>query len=609
MNVVVVHPDCLKQCREVSGKWIYADDDLGIYERVKRTLGPRSQPLIGPADFQAKAAGLRKEFVAWVDENLIGKPVYQWILTPLYKNPYSNNLFLHIAWLCVIDDVLKDQGSDLIVVTASLGFCETLRSIRVKSVNFRTIGFSRLRLGQWYRNVKAIGGTVKRLFELMTRMVLARWILGERHKQRLAEIDLLVAGYVHDADLSESGVFRDRYFPGLMDWYRRRGFSPAQYPSFTDIPFYRLPNLYRRIRSSATAFVVFELFLSFPDLFRAVAECLDEAFLKVKILSPFRGIDFNPLTRALKFRAELGGLVPVALTRAPRRLSEAGIHPKWLVTWFENQVPDKANIIGFSQIEPSVRMFAVRQYHWIPNLVSQYSTSAEVLAGVSPRENWVCGQAMLDADAYDSAGSYRVVPALRYSHLYREDQLMEEPQRVGLSVLLTFSVMESLGILTCVIEALSDLRMAFREIHVKPHPDVGVERMRSLVEEKWRQANHFVWESGSLDKLLNISAMVVSAGTNSAIEAICCGIPVVVIGRPAGLDMNPLEMFDQRLWRIVYDGQELKEAIAAWTPHHPIPSAERIKLGRAIRDAHFQRVSEETMMAFRPDFEDLHAPS
>src|SRR5205085_471153 len=159
------------------------------------------------------------------------------------------------------------------------------------------------------------------------------------------------------------------------------------------------PSLYRRIKSSVTAFVVFELFLRFSDLFRALAKCLREALSKSKPLTPFRNIDVGPLTRALRSRAALGGLLPIALTLAPRRMSKAGIHPKSLIAWYENQVPDKASFIGFKQIEPPCRVIAVRQYHWVPNLISLFSTGAEIQAGVSPRENWVCGQAMKDGAA------------------------------------------------------------------------------------------------------------------------------------------------------------------------------------------------------------------
>ncbi len=99
--------------------------------------------------------------------------------------------------------------------------------------------------------------------------------------------------------------------------------------------------------------------------------------------------------------------------------------------------------------------------------------------------------------------------------------------------------------------------------------------------------------------------MVVTAGTSAAVEAACMGIPVIVVGRPAGLDMNPLGAVDERLWHLVYDGEELSAAVGRWTPAHPLLLAERIKLGGAIRDATFEPVTDEGMRAFLPTSEEV----
>ena len=211
------------------------------------------------------------------------------------------------------------------------------------------------------------------------------------------------------------------------------------------------------------------------------------------------------------------------------------------------------------------------------------------------------------ASKYDVVGNYRIVPALRYSHVYESNRSRSEPDESRLTVLLTISISESLGILAGVVEALPDLLKRFSVISVKPHPDIGVSAMQSLAEGKWKEATHFSWESERLKNLIDRSTVVISAGTSSAVEAICAGVPVVIFGRVAGLDMNPVETFDRRLWRIVYDAQGLREAIADWTPRHPIPFAERVQAGLTIRDSNFERVSDETMRAFIPVVDNVHA--
>ena len=96
------------------------------------------------------------------------------------------------------------------------------------------------------------------------------------------------------------------------------------------------------------------------------------------------------------------------------------------------------------------------------------------------------------------------------------------------------------------------------------------------------------------------TGVIVTAGTSAALEAVCYGIPVIIVGQPAGLDMNPLEAVDRRLWEIVYDAGELRRTLAAWTPSHPLALAERLILGQQIRDAQFAPLNEEGMAQFLP---------
>jgi glycosyltransferase involved in cell wall biosynthesis len=103
--------------------------------------------------------------------------------------------------------------------------------------------------------------------------------------------------------------------------------------------------------------------------------------------------------------------------------------------------------------------------------------------------------------------------------------------------------------------------------------------------------------------LMRDARMVVSAGSSAALEAICFGVPVISIGRQAGLDMNPLLEVDCRLWTVAYDPDEFAQAIAGWSPVHPLPLAERIAIGEAIRAEYFEPVSEAGMAAFDPRHE------
>lgn len=103
-----------------------------------------------------------------------------------------------------------------------------------------------------------------------------------------------------------------------------------------------------------------------------------------------------------------------------------------------------------------------------------------------------------------------------------------------------------------------------------------------------------------MDDLLRDARMMVSAGTSAALEAVCRGVPVILIGRQAGLDMNPLSEVDGRLWTLAYDSADVARAIGEWSPAHPLCLAERVAMGEAILVEYFEPSSEAGMAAFDP---------
>jgi hypothetical protein len=558
--------------------------------------------LISPQSFQETVAGLRRKFVDWVDQNLPRTASETWILTPLYKNPFANNLLLHLTWLKVINDAIKDHGDDLAVITDSIGLAKTIEQLcRSNGLRHQRLGKAWFRVTRAFHDGKSVARFLLDLNELVIRAVLARTILGGNHRRRLHGVRVLVDSFLHDDDLSDDGRFSDRYFPGLLEWYSSRGLKSASYPFVYRVPLNRLPGLYRRMRRSPTLFAPFELFMRANDIAASLQACWSGIWAGDEPITPFYGIEVGPLIKELQPRASLDGFTPLVLAKAPKRMEQSGICPDWIIDWYENQPIDKASVIGFSQMQPPCRVIAMRQYCVLPNWLNMFTTTAEVEAGVAPQEHWVCGRAQADSiSIYDSIGDYRIVSALRYAHLYR--QQAEEPREERwILVLLTHSFEESLEIIACVMDAARQSPTVFGEIVVKTHPDWKTEEFRRVVEKRWPETIPLRWESKKGDVLFRQSRIIVTAGTSSAVEAVCYGVPVIIIGQAAGLDMNPFENVDRRMWQLTYDVQGLCCAVERWTPTHPLSLSDRMSLGRNIRNAHFEPVTENSMRAFIPE--------
>ena len=603
MNVTVAHPSQARCLAAHHLRWVYVDDDQDLYWRIAAAIGTRSAPLLAPEAFQLKVEATRAVFVDWSDRCLAGTMPEGWITTPLYRNPHDNSLFLHFCWLTAINEALNASTDGLLIVTESSGFADAVRSLcQSRGISHAVAGRARLRLARMLRSLRATAGLCANALSLLCRMLLARAILGDSYRRRLGGVELIVDTYLLEGDLAANGLFRDRYFPGLIDYYRLHDIVAASRPLLYGVSIVRSGAIFQCMQRSATPFILLELFATPADVASALWKSVKGAIAHIPLaVTPALPIDLGPIVKWHQPWTAMRAFLALVMLRFPMRIVAAGLHPRWVIEWYENQPIDKASQIGFSALGTDCEVIAVRQFPPAPDFLSLYTTAEEVRSGVSPRENWVCGRAQMKAmSIYDSVGNYRVVPALRYAHLHRETTQLHAGTQ--LLVLLPYSKTESRRVLRCALFALETAAHFFERVVIKPHPTVTSATARADAEHEWPETAHsqVEWSEAPLATVLSDARIVVSAHSSAALEAVCAGKPVILIGCMAGLAINALENIDNRLWRVVYDAPGLVAALKAWSPEHPLPFELRMALGTEIRNESFEPANDSTMNAFIP---------
>ncbi len=603
MQLKLVHPDCVQHLRGFEGDWVYADENLDEYQAVVATMGGDEHRLLSPEAFQKNVGDLQTPFVQWVDDCMAEHAPRDWLTTPLRKNPFDSHLFLHLAWLVALEPVLSRSGRDIAVVTRSLGLARTLEQLcRERLLACQCHGKARLFFGKAAADAMTFLKWGGKILSLLCRVVLARVILGKRYvAARLSTTELLVESYLHEGDLNVHGAFSDRYFPGLLAFYRGQGLKAASFPFLYRIPLLRCGTAYLRMKNSATPFAPFELFLKIRDVLHAAWASLAARAIAFPVKA-FHGVKVDGLVDAERFSAALGGLIPLALSCAPRRMAEGGMAPSWFVDWFENQSLDKGINLGLQEALPSCRSVAARLYIPSRNMLSLFTSPGEVVAEVAPTENWVCGNALKAVVAlYGAPGEYRVMPALRYSHLYGD--VPETGETDALLILLSHSLEESLGIMDCAAAALSSAAEWRVRVVVKPHPDLNIGLLRRKFFDRFPslQAERIEWTTRKLAELLPAASVVVTSGSGSAVEAVCRGVPIVLVGRLAGLDYNPLEWVDKRMWESVYASEQLVAAVYRRLSA-TVGAREKLRqLAEEMKLDFFLEANDENMRRFLPD--------
>jgi hypothetical protein len=597
MTVTVAHPALAERLAAARRRWVYADDDQSRYPEIARHL-QEERRLATPAAFHAHTGAVRRDFVEWIDARLRDSAPPDFLTTPCYKNPQDNPLFLHFCWLTLIGRHLQGSEDGILVLTESSGLARAIeRLCRARGEPCVTVSRLRLALARFARDARALAVFAHELLQLAFRLVVARHVLGRAYRERLSGVKVLVDTYLLDDDLADDGRFRHRYLPGLLEWYEGRGHNAAALSVPYRVPWRRLVSLYGRMKRSGTRFVAFELYASGTDLARAGWRALRAACTPAREQGPGQlPVDPDPIVEWHRVTTALRAVTALLLLALPARLRSAGLEPSLLVEWYEGQPIDRAFLVGASAAGSSCRVIAIRQYVPLPNYLSLYTTGREVEAGAAPRENWVCGEAeRLAMATYDSVGTYRVVPALRYSYLYGDASPLKA--ETTLLIALPYSQQDAEQVLQCVLPGLPALKPLFGSIVFKGH---HAHAPAAASERTGPAGADVTWSDAPFHALLADARLVVTTNSSAAVEALCRGKPVIVVGRAAGLTNNPLEPLDPRLWRLVFDADSMRRAVEQWSPDHPLSREQRVAAGSAIRADYFAPPSEEAFLVFEP---------
>lgn len=596
MRLILAHPAALGASRGESCCWIYGDSDGAVFSSVEQQLAgcPRR---VTPERFQECATELADSYVLWCDEQIRrAGGSDEWVLSPYSRNPFETNQFVHLIWLYLLGR-LEPPPEPLMIVTSSPHFATAVESLAIeRGWQHRRLGATNFVLATLKYRLHAIARFTRDMAQ-----VLWRWWATRRyvslHTNRGHAADTVVVGYCHGDEVDRDGNFNSRYLPGLAEFLMNAGARVVFFPIYSGIPLRRFSNFLQTSSRSRIPFLWPEAYWSIGDILCAAIACWRRTLAGNCEPERFLDLPTRELVAGQQWRSALGGLYALLIGKTPENLAKRRIVPGIVMEWFENQPVGRASALGWARAK--CRHVSLRQYASFRLFTNLRVTSAQLDDSSCPSEEWVCGaQHVGYYSRYAPHIKIKIVPALRYQHLYRLPEIREEG--VELLVLLTHSRSESLEILNMTLSALGGFEAAKGiPLRIKPHPDHSIDEWASwLAKSEFHMLEGVEFVRSKLDNCLLNARLAVSSGSGAAIEAVCEGIPVIWVGRQAGLEANPLEDMDARMWTKVYDVEQMRSTFQAWLPSHPLRFRERVRIGRELRDRYFSKVDDESMRTF-----------
>lgn len=585
--------------------WLYLGEDFFARRDIERKLGSRFKRIDIAKLHDDVVKDIRHEHVRWIDSlnRSYGKHLQWWFGSISSRNIYSSNLFQYCCYLEILERLWVNQNSTPnLIIVESLGLSKAIQkwasktSIKVKTYYVYCYLAKQMSLSPYLFSFLK--------WSKFTIILLLRWVAAyiskRKYKTKELKITLpiIVDTYIHDYSLSNGGIFKDKYFPYLHEYLLGKGMHVIVHPVLYGFRFNYL-SIYQRMRQSSTHFIIQEDFLHFSDYFVSLIYPLRILLQRIEAVL-FLNFDLSDILEEEKRQQSLPLEMQAVLTyRLFLRLGRAGLKPKHIISWYENQVIDRALIAGARQSFPQAKIIGVQGFIHPPNILNLFPSQSEVEAQIVPHLLFETSQHQCQvARAFAKDIPCIPVAALRYSRIFGENIADHNGKQKAQSILmlLSFNIAEAVELLEVLKDGLNQIKEDIN-ILIKGHPDYDSKDLVKAFRIKHWPSRYEIFR-GSLQDALKQASLVISSGSSSMIEAASEGIPVIFIGRQTVLNNNILSNLNMDIVTECYSTMELINAINKYLDLSSAKINEYKNMGKKVRELFFTPVNEKTMEPF-----------
>lgn len=369
-------------------------------------------------------------------------------------------------------------------------------------------------------------------------------------------------------------------------------------------PLRKLTEVFRQLRNNTRNFIIKEDYLKLSDILWLRRHRGRTKRLELRDYF-FNGQNLQPLVREeLLFNRDLLTVYEsLLLYRFIKRISKAGIKVRLAIDWFEGQAMDKAWNLGFRDFFPSTKKIGYRAFESYPFYLCSFPTENEMHAGSIPHVFAVQGRA--------TVGSVRsflpeipvvVIPTFRSGHVWDAEPAVrsqdKEQEVFRILVTLPIKIDKAIQILQQLLAIQgnpgnNDLMDGRIEYIVKLHPASRPTREFSNV---MGAAPKFfkLTEEKSFPKLIRQSNILISEASSTCLEAIACGVPIIVIENSEGLTYSPVpDSMPEQVYKAVDSVEDLIFAINSYVNADDNMKNEQIEIAKRVRKDYFEPLTQE----------------
>jgi len=560
-------------------EWIYLGQNYKKLLLWKKSIGTSNitHIYIG-RQVNEVAWHLRQSYIDWIEK--MGRPygtsLEWWTSIVGDKNTFVSPLFLYLCYHRLCEQLFEDnEKKNVLLIIENRGLLKTLAQVLQQKdcrVYFASNSLSLLLKDLLKRYVWFAGSWALLVINVMKYQFAARITKKEdiRHKDiGSSRPAVIIHTSVGESCFGDDHQFHDLYFPGLAEWLTRQGYDVFTLPFLFNIN-RSVRDAYHWFRKSNSSFLIPEDYLTGKDYLKSIRIILRQFFVpRGKVF--FKEWDLTSLIIDLRWRQASNRSNIRFLSYIPmlRCLSNTGLNLRLFIDKFENMPKEKPQIIGLRQYFPECTIVGYQHASLPPFMLKYTTTKREFFDGPFPDcvvSNGPWFKERLAADGVP-VERIKIGPTLRSGDLISKSRQNEKATKKPLvkkhekSVLVTLSLVQNMAIelLEIVFDGLSANDF---KVLIKPHP---MSDRRKILRKLGRKnlPSGMEWVSGTFQDWLAKVDCIVATGSATIMEAVASGVPIVIVGRECGLDMNPLGWWVNQFPVLspVYSSKRLRVAV------------------------------------------------
>ena len=534
------------------------------------------------------------EIVSTLSRPFIGNLDW-WVEGPASRNTYASPLYHNLCCLLLVEYLIKNRMfycSKVLVNNSALQII-LIQLFKDFDINDCRLIYIRKKFTKQIKSKLALPFFI---FQKSIQLLISR-LSGKINIKDIKDRQLILV----DTFMLQEYTDNDRWYGEFWSHLSTDTKANTYFiPTIVDTPLTKMHKVYKDLRSNDRNFIIKEDFLNFKNIFKTASHFWNIRKMKIEPLI-FLNCDISHLVKEelLNNTDKFSVLESLLNFDFVRNLRNQNIEVDLSIDWFEGQVFDKSWSYAFHSFYPKTTIVGYRASHSFSAYLCSFPIPIEHEAKCLPDEIAIQGEGSRKAltEFFPKLG-VRIIPSFKSAYVWDFDYKYNTEKNIVL-ITLPISIDMSIEMIKKIhrVKVFLKFDNTNNPFIIKPHPTQNVRLIKEIARKI--DLDIQVTEEISFSTALKNTAVLLTDASSTCLEALACGIPVIIMPNTSGLSYNPLpDSIPSKIFSSAKTTEEIAFALKSFLYRDILMSKELNKIGKKIRNDFFEPISQKGIDRF-----------